>query len=137
MLLSWNCFRCCTLKFMKILCISFGPEVSCPYAPGYIQTFVSWTLFDLSKIKPLKNSTFVSCSILTDFCQYLCLPLYRFLCEFFWSQNFWGSFYSSIYFICGGFGLKPEAKIGWLYVMPTLMLLIDLCLILYEGSFQM
>jgi hypothetical protein len=47
-----------------------------------------------------------------------------------------GSCYSSICYICGGFGLKPEAKRGWLYVMPTLMLLIELCLVLYEGSFQ-
>jgi hypothetical protein len=62
-----------------VLCIYFGPVISCAYAPGYIQTFVSWTLFDLSNRKPLKNSSFVSCSVLTDFCQYLCLPLYRFL----------------------------------------------------------
>jgi hypothetical protein len=32
--------------------------------------------------------------------------------------------------------LKPEEKRGWFYVMLTLMLLIDLCLVLYEGSFQ-
>jgi hypothetical protein len=73
---------------------------------------------------------------LTDFCHYSFLPLYRFVFEFFWSRNFWGSCYSSIYFICGGFGLKPDAKRGWLYVILTLMLLIDLCLVLYEGSFQ-
>jgi hypothetical protein len=73
---------------------------------------------------------------LTDFCQYLCLPLDRFIFEFFWSRNFWGSCYSGIYFICGSFGLKHEAKRGWFNVMLTLMLLIDLCLILYEGSFQ-
>jgi hypothetical protein len=64
---------------MKILCVSFGPAISCTYAPGYIQTFISLTLFYLSNRKPLKNSTFVSCSVLTDFCQYLCLPLYHFL----------------------------------------------------------
>jgi hypothetical protein len=57
---------------VKIICISFGPEISCAYAPGYIQTFISLTLFDLSNKKPLKNSTFISCSVLTDFCQYLC-----------------------------------------------------------------
>jgi hypothetical protein len=34
---------------------------------------------------------------------YLCLPLDRFLFEFFWSRNFWGSCYSRICFICGGF----------------------------------
>jgi hypothetical protein len=86
------------------------PAIFFAYAPGYIQTFISWTLFDLSNIKHLTNSTFVSCSILTDFCQYLCLPLYRFLFEFFSSRNFWRSCYSSICLICGGFGLKSEAK---------------------------
>jgi hypothetical protein len=70
-------------NFVKILRISFGPEISCAYAPGYFQTFISYTLFDLSNIKTSKNSTFVSCSILIDFCRYLCLPLYRFLFEFF------------------------------------------------------
>jgi hypothetical protein len=84
--------------------------ISCAYAPGYIQTFISWTRFYLSNKKPLKNSTFVSYLVLTDFCQYLFLPLYHFLCEFFWSWNSWRSCYSIIYFICGGFGLKPEAK---------------------------
>jgi hypothetical protein len=73
---------------MKILSISFGPAISCAYTPGYIKTFISYTLFDLSNRKPSKNSTFVSCSVLTDFCQYLCLPLYRFLFEFFYHKNF-------------------------------------------------
>jgi hypothetical protein len=53
--------------------------ISCAYAPGYIQTFIRYTLFDLSNRKLSKNSTFVSCFVLTDFGQYLCLPLYRFL----------------------------------------------------------
>jgi hypothetical protein len=39
-------------------------------------------------------------------------------------------------FICGGFELKPEAKRGWFNVMLTLMLLINMCLVLYEGSFK-
>jgi hypothetical protein len=99
-------------KFMKILRISFGPAISCAYAPGYIQTFISLTLFDLSNIKPSKKLTFVRCSILTNFRHYLCLPLDHFLFVLFWSQNFWGSCYSSICFICGGFELKPEAKRG-------------------------
>jgi hypothetical protein len=76
---------------MKNLCISFGPAISCEYAqyaPGYIQTFISWTLFDLSNIKPSKNSTFVSCSVLTDFYQYLCLPLYHFLLSSFDHRTF-------------------------------------------------
>jgi hypothetical protein len=28
-------------KLVKILRISFGPAISCAYAPGYIQTFIS------------------------------------------------------------------------------------------------
>ena len=50
-------------------------------------------------------------SVLIDFCQYWCLPLYHFLFEFFWLWNFWGSCYSSICLICGDFVLKPEAKL--------------------------
>jgi hypothetical protein len=73
---------------MKNIYISFGPAISCAYAPGYIQTFISLTLFDLSNRKPSKNSTFVSYSVLTDFCHYLCLPLDRFLFEFFDHRTF-------------------------------------------------
>jgi hypothetical protein len=73
---------------VKILCISFGPAISCAYAPGYIQNFISLTLFDLSNRKHLKNLTFVSYSVLTDFCQYLRLPLYHFLFEFFYHETF-------------------------------------------------
>jgi hypothetical protein len=133
MLLSWNRFRCCTVKIPRI---SFWPAISCAYALGYIQTFISYILFYLSNKKPLKKSTFVSCSVLTDFCHYLCLPLDHFLFEFFWSQNFWGSCYSNICFICGGFELKSEPKGVWFIIMLTLMLLIELCWVLYEGSFQ-
>jgi hypothetical protein len=68
---------------MKILRISFWPAISCAYAPGYIQAFISFTLFGLSNRKPSKKSIFVSCSVLIDFCHYLCLPLDRFLFEFF------------------------------------------------------
>jgi hypothetical protein len=52
------------------------------------------------------------------------------------STNFLGSCYSSIYFICGGFELKSEAKRVGFIILLTLMLLIELCLVLYEGSFQ-
>jgi hypothetical protein len=37
--------------------------------------------------------------------------------------------------ICGVFELKSEPK-SWFNVMLTLMLLIELCEVLYEGSFQ-
>jgi hypothetical protein len=73
---------------VKIFSISFGREISCAYAPGYIQTLISYTLFYLSNGKPSKNSTFVSCSVLTDLYQYLCLPLDRFILEFFDHRTF-------------------------------------------------
>jgi hypothetical protein len=38
--------------------------------------------------------------------------------------------------MCGGFGLKPEAKRGLLYDMLTLMLLIDLCLVFMKEVFK-
>jgi hypothetical protein len=48
-----------------------------------MQTFISFVLFDLSNRRSSKKSTFVSYSVLTDFCHYLCLPLDRFLFESF------------------------------------------------------
>jgi hypothetical protein len=63
---------------VKIIRISFSSDISCAYAPGYIQTFISFALFDLSNRRSSKKSTFVSCFVLTDFCHYLCLPLNRF-----------------------------------------------------------
>jgi hypothetical protein len=51
---------------------------------------------------------------LIDFCHYLCLLLDRCLFEFFWSWNFWGSCYSSIWFICGIFEFETEPK-GLIY----------------------
>jgi hypothetical protein len=50
---------------------------------SYIQTFISFILFDLSNRRSSKKSTFVSCSVLTDFCHYLCLPLDHFIFELF------------------------------------------------------
>jgi hypothetical protein len=94
-------------KFSEYL---FWSAISCAYASGYLQTFNSFALFDLSNRKPSKKSIFISCSVLTDFCHYLCLPLDRFLFEFFWSKDFWESWYSSICFICGVFELKSKPK---------------------------
>jgi hypothetical protein len=90
-------------KFLKILRTYFWSAISCAYALGYFQTFIGFALFDLSNRRSSEKSIFVSCSVLTDFCHYLYLPLDRFLFEFFWSRNFWGSCYSSIWFICGVF----------------------------------
>jgi hypothetical protein len=112
---------------VKILCLSFRPAISCAYAPGYIQTFVSRTLFDLSNRKSLKNSTFVSCSVLTDFCQYLCLPLYRFLLSSFDHGTFGkvATVVFAIYVVVLSCNLKQIED--WLYVMLALILL-TLCL---------
>jgi hypothetical protein len=98
---------------VKILCISFGPEISYAYAPGYIKTFISLTLFYLSNIKSSKNLTFVSCSVLTDFYQYLCLPLYHFLFEFFWSRNFGevATVVYSLYVVVLSWNLKQKGLI--------------------------
>jgi hypothetical protein len=51
---------------VKIIRISFLSKISCTYAPGYFQTFISFSIFDLSKIRSSKKLIFVSCSVLTD-----------------------------------------------------------------------
>jgi hypothetical protein len=58
------------------------------HAPGYYLTFISFALFDLSNRTFSKKSIFTCCSVLTDFCHYLHLPLNLFLFEFFWSEEF-------------------------------------------------
>jgi hypothetical protein len=40
--------------------------ISCVYAPGYFQNFISFTLFDLSNRRSSKKNIFVSCSVLID-----------------------------------------------------------------------
>jgi hypothetical protein len=82
-------------KFSEYL---FWSAISCVHAPGYFQTFISFALFDLSNKRSSEKLIFASCSVLTNFCHYLCLPLDRFLFEFFWSRNFWGSCYSILCF---------------------------------------
>jgi hypothetical protein len=62
--------------------------ISCAYALGYFQTFIIFALFDLSNRRFSEKSIFVSYSVLTDFCHYLCLPLDRFLFEFFYHGTF-------------------------------------------------
>jgi hypothetical protein len=96
--------------------MSFWSEIFCAHAPGYCLTFISFALFDLSNRIFSKKSIFTSCSILTDFCHYLRLPLDLFLFEFFWSRNFWDSCYSSL---C----LETEPKSGFT-ILHALMLLI-------------
>jgi hypothetical protein len=83
---------------VKILRTSFWSAISCEHAPGDCLTYISFALFDLSNRRFFKKSIFTSCSVLIDFCHYLCLPLDCFLFEFFWSQNFWGSWYSILCF---------------------------------------
>jgi hypothetical protein len=59
---------------------------------------------------------FTSCSILIDFCHYLCLPLDLFHFEFFWSQNFWGSLYNSLWFN-GCYTWVETGPKGWIYYL--------------------
>jgi hypothetical protein len=63
--------------------------ISCAHALGYYLTFISFALFDLSNRRFSKKLIFTCCSVLTDFCHYLHLPLDLFLFEYFWSRNFW------------------------------------------------
>jgi hypothetical protein len=68
---------------VKILRISFWPAISCAYAPGYLQTSISFALFDLSNKRSSKKSTFVSYSVLqisTTIC--VCLSIAFFFSSF-------------------------------------------------------
>jgi hypothetical protein len=69
------------------------------------------------------------------FCHYLCLPLDRFLFEFFWSRNFWEICYSRLCFNIWYIWVWNWTQKSRFTIMLTLMLLIELC-VLYEGSFQ-
>jgi hypothetical protein len=100
---------------MKILRTSFWSDISCAHAPGYCITFISFSLFDLSNIRFSKKSIFTSCSVLTDFCHYLYLPLDLFLFEL-WSRNFWGSCYSRLFFNGCYTWVETEPK-EWIYYL--------------------
>jgi hypothetical protein len=88
--------------------------ISCSYAPGYIQSFISFTLFDLSNRKPSKKSIFVSCSVLTDSATIcVCLSIAFFLSSF--DPGTFGEVATVVYaLICGGLEFKPEPK-GFIY----------------------
>jgi hypothetical protein len=103
--------------------MSFWSAIACAHAPGCCLTFISFALFDLSNRRFSKKSIFTSCSILTDFYHYLCLPLDLFLFEFFWLQNFWESCYSSLCFNGWCAWVETEPKSGFT-ILLTLMLLI-------------
>jgi hypothetical protein len=135
MLLSWNSFWCFTVKIRENYLYIFWTCDFLWICPRLYQIFISWILFDLSNRKHLKNSAFVSSSVLTDLCQYLCLPLYRFFLSSFDHGTFGevATVVYAIYVVVLGWNLKQK---GWFITMLTLMLLIDLCLVLYEGSFQ-
>jgi hypothetical protein len=74
-------------KFMLSAKTSYWSKKNCVHAPGYYLTFVSFSLFDLSNRRISKKSIFTCCSVLTDFCHYLQLPLNLFLFELFWSEE--------------------------------------------------
>jgi hypothetical protein len=137
MLLSWNRFSVLHCKnswkfsvyLLDLWFLVHMPQVISKLS--LVEHFLIWATENSLKIRPFSAVLFWQIST-----NILCLPLDRFLFEFFWSRNFWGNCYSSIYFICGGFELKLEAKRGWFIDMLTLMLLIELCWVLYEGNFQ-
>jgi hypothetical protein len=53
------------------------------HAPGYVQTFISFALFDLSNKRSSKKSIFLSCSILIDSATIcVCLSIAFFLSSF-------------------------------------------------------
>jgi hypothetical protein len=109
--------------------------ISCAHAPGYFLTFISFSLFDLSNRRFSKKLVFTSCSVLTDFCHYLCLPLDR----FFFSSFDHGTFEKVSIVAYALMGVILEFKLNQnsrFTIVLTLMLLIELCEVLYEGSFQ-
>jgi hypothetical protein len=59
--------------------------------------------------------TFISCSVLTDFCQYLCLPLYRFLFDFFYHRTFGevASVVYALYVVVLSWNLKQKRLIHY------------------------
>jgi hypothetical protein len=83
---------------------------SCAHAPGYFQTFISFALFDLSNRRSSEKSIFVSCSVLTDFCHYLCLPLDRFLLSSFDHGTFEEVSTESYALVDGIFDFETEPK---------------------------
>jgi hypothetical protein len=108
---------------MKIHRMPFWSAISCAHALGCSLTSISFALFNLSNKRFSKKSIFTSCSVLIDFYHYLRLPLDLFLFEFFWSRNFWESFYSSLCFNGCYTWVETEPKSGFT-ILFTLMLLI-------------
>jgi hypothetical protein len=93
--------------------------------------FSIWATEGPRKNRPLSAVLFWQIFVTICICHSI-----AFLFEFFWSQNFWGSCYSSICFICGDFLVETWTKKGWFTIMLMLTLLIELCEVLYEGNFQ-
>jgi hypothetical protein len=121
---------------VKILRISFWPAISCAYDPGYIQTFISYTLFIWATENPQKNwplSAVLFWQISATIC--VCLSIAFFLSPF--DHGTFGEVATvvyALYVVVLSWNLKQ--KRGWFIIMLTLMLLIELCWVLYEGSFQ-
>jgi hypothetical protein len=124
-LLSWNRFLRYTIKICEhsqnvfLICDFLGT------CPRLLSNFISFVLFDLSNRRFLKKLIFTRCSVLTNFCHYLRLPLDLFLFEFFWSRNSWGSCYISLCFNGCYTWVETEPKSGFT-ILHTLMLLIKI-----------
>jgi hypothetical protein len=120
---------------MKILRISFWSAISGAYALGYFQTLISFAFFDLSNRKPSKNRSLAAVlfwQISATIC--VCLSI-----AFFFSSFDPGTFEEfatvvyALYVVSLSWNLNQKS---WFIIMLTLMLLIELCEVLYEGSFQ-
>ena len=74
-------------KALKITRTSFWAANLRASSPGNYGTFISSKFFELRSVTIFKKSIFTNCSVLTDFCIVLHLPLYPFLFEFSWSKN--------------------------------------------------
>jgi hypothetical protein len=109
--------------------------ISCAHAPGYCLTFISFALFDLSNRRSSEKSIFTSWSVLTDSATIcVCLLIALFFSSF--DHRTFEELATVAYALMGVIlELEMNQKSRFTIVL-TLMLLIELCEVLYEGSFQ-
>ena len=74
-------------KSPKITRTSFWAANLRASSPGNYGTFISSKFFELRSVTIFEKSIFTNCSVLTDSCTILHLPLFAHLFEFSWSKN--------------------------------------------------
>ena len=109
-------------KFVSPDGILFSAEIFCEYLSCYYLTLVSSAFFDLSNRRFSKKQIFTDCSVLTDFCHFISMPLKPILFQFFWGKSFFKSCYSSICYL-GCFPLHVKLNQSWSIILSILMLL--------------